>query len=87
MESGEIRVRAMWDTEARVWVAESDDVPGLITEAESTSALKQKLEVLIPELLHENHVSFAQPHLKVFVDHGLLRILDFEIPGSHLSWI
>ncbi|MGH9394255.1 MAG: DUF1902 domain-containing protein, partial [Terriglobales bacterium] len=26
-----IRVRATWDPEARVWVAESDDVPGLVT--------------------------------------------------------
>jgi len=28
-----IQVKAFWDSDARVWVAESDDVPGLITEA------------------------------------------------------
>ena len=27
-------VRAEWDEEAKVWVATSDDVPGLVTEAE-----------------------------------------------------
>jgi hypothetical protein len=29
-----IRVNARWDHEAHVWVAMSDDVPGLATEAE-----------------------------------------------------
>ena len=38
----------------KVWVAESDDVPGLITEAESPEELAEKLMVLIPELLEAN---------------------------------
>lgn len=50
----QVHVTAFWDAEASVWVAESEDVPGLITEAESMDALMQKLEVLIPELLDEN---------------------------------
>jgi hypothetical protein len=37
-----------------VWVAESEDVPGLVAEAESPNALAQKLRVLIPELLELN---------------------------------
>jgi predicted RNase H-like HicB family nuclease len=49
-----LKVRAVWDDEAKVWVANSDDVPGLITEADTVSALVQKLKVLIPELLDEN---------------------------------
>jgi len=48
------RVRAQWDGEAKVWVAESDDVPGLITEAENPEKLAEKLMVLIPELLEAN---------------------------------
>jgi predicted RNase H-like HicB family nuclease len=28
-------IRAEWDEEARVWVATSDDVPGLATEGET----------------------------------------------------
>jgi predicted RNase H-like HicB family nuclease len=28
-------VDAHWDSEAGVWVAESEDIPGLVTEAES----------------------------------------------------
>lgn len=47
-------VRAVWDDEAKVWVAESDDVPGLVTEADTVEALIRKLDTVIPELLEEN---------------------------------
>lgn len=47
-------IRAEWDEEAGVWVATSDDVPGLATEAETIEALSQKLECLVPELLEAN---------------------------------
>src|SRR5271168_2203422 len=49
-------IRAQWDGEAGVWVAESDDVPGLVAEADSPKALVQKLKSLIPELLELNGV-------------------------------
>lgn len=47
-------VTANWDDEAKVWVATSDDVPGLATEAESCEALIEKLKCMIPELLDAN---------------------------------
>ena len=47
-------VHAQWDEEVKVWVASSDDVPGLATEADTTKALVQKLKILIPELLEVN---------------------------------
>ncbi len=49
-------VQARWDGEGGVWVAESEDVPGLVAEAESPNALAGKLRVLIPELLEVNGV-------------------------------
>ena len=49
-----IRVEAIWDGEAQVWVATSDDVPGLITEADTSEQLIEKLQVMIPELLQAN---------------------------------
>lgn len=52
-----LEIRATWDPDARVWVAESDDVPGLITEAESCEALIEKLRHLIPELLEANGIA------------------------------
>ena len=47
-------VRAEWDDEAAVWVATSDDVPGLATEADTLEALSGKLNTLVPELLEAN---------------------------------
>ncbi len=52
-------VQARWDSEGGVWVAESEDVPGLVAEAESPNGLTEKLRVLIPELLELNGVVAA----------------------------
>ncbi len=53
-QSGVYEIRAQWDSEAGVWVAESEDVPGLVAEADSPNVLVQKLRTLIPELLELN---------------------------------
>lgn len=47
----EYHIEALWDDEVKVWVATSDDVPGLATEADTMEALMAKLRVMIPELL------------------------------------
>jgi len=60
-------VQARWDSEGGVWVAESEDVPGLVAEAESPNALKEKLRVLIPELLELNGVLEAGSEAVEFV--------------------
>ena len=49
-------VHAEWDDEARVWVATSDDVAGLATEADTQENLIAKLKTLIPELLSANGI-------------------------------
>ena len=49
-----IMVRATWDPDAAVWVATSDDVPGLVTEAASWAQLEGKLQQIIPDLLELN---------------------------------
>ena len=54
MGPNKITVNAEWDPEAKVWVATSDDVPGLVTEAGTVEALAEKLSVIIPELLEAN---------------------------------
>jgi hypothetical protein len=46
-----IVIKATWDPEASVWVAESEDVPGLITEADTMEALQKKLPGIIQDLL------------------------------------
>jgi predicted RNase H-like HicB family nuclease len=52
----EYRVTAFWDQEASVWVAESQDVPGLVTEADTVEQLVAKLRTMVPELLEANGV-------------------------------
>jgi predicted RNase H-like HicB family nuclease len=47
-------IRAEWDDEARVWVATSDDVPGLATESETMEGLVEKLKTMVPDLLEAN---------------------------------
>ncbi|WP_287127619.1 DUF1902 domain-containing protein [Candidatus Cyanaurora vandensis] len=50
------KVEAFWDAEATVWVATSEDVPGLVTEAGTIETLMQKLQCIIPELVLLNRV-------------------------------
>ncbi len=50
------KVQAFWDAEAQVWVATSEDVPGLVTEASTIELLTQKLRVIIPELIVLNQI-------------------------------
>ena len=50
------QVNAFWDADSAVWVATSEDIPGLATEANSFDALQRKLRVLVPELLMLNQI-------------------------------
>ncbi len=57
MRNKPLFVRVEWDETARVWVATSDDVPGLATEESSLESLIEKLKTMIPELLAANGLS------------------------------
>jgi predicted RNase H-like HicB family nuclease len=52
-----IVIHADWDAEAGVWVATTQDVRGLVTEADSIEALRAKLPGMILDLLEENGIS------------------------------
>ena len=56
METVTCKVEATWDSEAQVWVATSEDVPGLATEANTPEILTNKLRQMIPELMRLNHI-------------------------------
>lgn len=47
-------VTAQWDEEAGVWVATSDDIPGLVTESRTLDGLLQRVMAVTPELLEDN---------------------------------
>jgi len=56
-ESEQLVVIAHWDADAEVWVATSDDIPGLVAEAATQEEMIKELKVLLPLLLAENGVS------------------------------
>lgn len=43
-----------WDEEASVWIATSDDIPGLVLESGSFDALLERTRFAVPELLALN---------------------------------
>ena len=49
-----VTVNAVWDDEAAVWVATSDDVAGLAIESPTIDILVARLKSVIPELLAAN---------------------------------
>lgn len=49
-----LNVNVMWDPEARVFVASSDDIPGLVTEAPTYERLVERVMAVAPELLRDN---------------------------------
>jgi len=67
MATSLIVVRAQWDQEAAVWVATTDDVPGLATEADTLEALRDKLLVMIPELMQANNVASDLPEIPIHI--------------------
>lgn len=47
-------IHLTWDDEANVWIATSDDIPGLVLESGSFDALLERSRIAIPELLALN---------------------------------
>lgn len=47
-------VNLTWDPEASVWVATSDDIPGLVLESGSFDALLERVRFAAPALLEMN---------------------------------
>ena len=49
-------VKFDWDEEAGVWIATSEDIPGLVLESGSFDALLERVRFAAPELLALNQV-------------------------------
>jgi hypothetical protein len=52
----EYNVDLIWDAEALVWVATSEDIPGLALESGSLDALIERIRFAVPELLELNGI-------------------------------
>lgn len=57
-------IKMTWDAEAAVWVATSDDVPGLALESGSFDALIERVKYAVPELMELNHKGAPSYNLK-----------------------
>ena len=66
------KVNMLWDDEAGVWVATSDDIPGLVLESGSFDALLERVRFAAPELLKLNNSK--QPLTLSFVSERQERI-------------
>lgn len=54
-----VNVQAHWDEDARVWWADSDDIPGLVTEAETLRGLMRNIHSLAYELFQTLDVNIS----------------------------
>jgi len=43
--------KARWDGEGNVWIATSDDVHGLVVEADTWPAMIEEVRLILPDLL------------------------------------
>ena len=48
------KVDFLWDEEASVWIATSNDISGIVLESGSFDTLVKKVKTAIPELLELN---------------------------------
>ena len=49
-------VNVEWDNEAKVWIATSEDIPGLVLESGSFDALIERVQVAAQELIALNNL-------------------------------
>jgi hypothetical protein len=69
----EITIDARWDGEAGVWIATSEDAPGLVVEAGTWPAMIDEVRLVLPDLLElsgrkSDNLSLtfkAEEHLKL----------------------
>ena len=48
-------INLTWDDDASVWIATSDDIPGLVLESGSFDALLERIRFAAPEIIALNH--------------------------------
>ena len=60
-----IAVKALWDDEAKVWVATSNDIQGLAVEAETIELLQSAVNSAICDLIECNGFESEMPEIPV----------------------
>ena len=62
-----IIVRAVWDAEASVWIATSQDVDGLCVEADTLENLQHKVQGALVDLIELNGLDFEEHDIPVHI--------------------
>ncbi len=57
-------IKIIWDKDADVWVATSDDIKGLVLESGSFDALVERIRFAAPELIELNNTPSSPLSLK-----------------------
>ena len=80
----EFLVTATWDDEAEVWVATSDDIPGLVTEAPNLDLLRERILSVVPELLEDNAHLLSDDQLSSSVV-NMCVLSELKLDGRHAA--
>jgi len=59
----EYDIQLTWDEEASVWIAESNDIPGLILESPSFDDLVERVKIAVPDLVEQDKKTHSQTKL------------------------
>lgn len=62
-----LEIHAEWIADPGIWVATSEDVPGLCVQADSFDEMVDIVTTLVPELLELNHVVVHQPTIPLHI--------------------
>ena len=65
----EYLIQFLWDEEAAVWVATSEDIPGLVLESGSFDALVERCRIAAPEILELNGKDYKDVYLNFTTKH------------------
>lgn len=79
-------VKAGWDGDTGVWVASSEDVPGLVTEAASWDELDAKLISLVPALLTLNGLIQEGTAVRIVLVQADTGMLSPPAASEEASW-
>lgn len=62
-----LEVHAEWVADPGVWIATSEDVPGLCVQADTFDEMVEIVTALVPELLELNQVNISQPTIPLHI--------------------
>ena len=79
------KINFLWDNDAGVWTAISEDVPGLVLESGSFDALIEKVKFTVPELMELNGIKAEKFKLSYHAEREDLITVDSKIKSRHTA--